>query len=217
MAFYEQLSWFSLLNHCYMVLENIEHLISYHNRFPISNTMTFDMEHMIQMVTRLFESNSNSSLWIRESFLTRSWTAGLETIQERRGQKTDKPVLLTGPGKVSKSPSIYFVIFLYSFFSMPLTLKLYRFIAVFFSKMYCIQLLTFLKRPNFVFELLRLVWWNCFLMVAKEPILLNLEGIMTSGSVHIGDYNCWSSKGGCFMIMDYLWFITFICEGKYVN
>ncbi|XP_029122856.2 uncharacterized protein [Elaeis guineensis] len=25
---------------------------------------------------------------------------GLETIQERRGQKTDKPVLLTGPGKV---------------------------------------------------------------------------------------------------------------------
>lgn len=27
--------------------------------------------------------------------------AGLETIQERRGQKTDKPVLLNGPGKVS--------------------------------------------------------------------------------------------------------------------
>ncbi|XP_033147419.1 DNA-3-methyladenine glycosylase isoform X1 [Brassica rapa] len=26
---------------------------------------------------------------------------GLETIQERRGQKTDKPVLLNGPGKVS--------------------------------------------------------------------------------------------------------------------
>lgn len=26
---------------------------------------------------------------------------GLETIQQRRGQKTDKPVLLNGPGKVS--------------------------------------------------------------------------------------------------------------------
>lgn len=31
------------------------------------------------------------SLWL---------TTGLETIQERRGQNTEKPVLLTGPGKV---------------------------------------------------------------------------------------------------------------------
>ncbi|KAJ0981209.1 hypothetical protein J5N97_009464 [Dioscorea zingiberensis] len=29
--------------------------------------------------------------------------SGLETIQERRGQKTDKPVLLTGPGKVGQA------------------------------------------------------------------------------------------------------------------
>jgi DNA-3-methyladenine glycosylase len=29
--------------------------------------------------------------------------AGLETIQERRGQKTDKPVLLNGPGKVGQA------------------------------------------------------------------------------------------------------------------
>ncbi|XP_024014861.1 DNA-3-methyladenine glycosylase isoform X2 [Eutrema salsugineum] len=28
---------------------------------------------------------------------------GLETIQERRGQKTDKPVLLNGPGKVGQA------------------------------------------------------------------------------------------------------------------
>lgn len=29
--------------------------------------------------------------------------AGMETIQERRGLKTDKPVLLNGPGKVRDS------------------------------------------------------------------------------------------------------------------
>ncbi|OWM78974.1 hypothetical protein CDL15_Pgr003145 [Punica granatum] len=29
--------------------------------------------------------------------------AGLETIQQRRGQKTEKPVLLTGPGKVGQA------------------------------------------------------------------------------------------------------------------
>lgn len=28
--------------------------------------------------------------------------AGMETIQQRRGQITEKPVLLTGPGKVSR-------------------------------------------------------------------------------------------------------------------
>lgn len=27
-------------------------------------------------------------------------TVGLATIQQRRGQQTDKPLLLTGPGKV---------------------------------------------------------------------------------------------------------------------
>ncbi|KAK4743328.1 hypothetical protein SAY87_001329 [Trapa incisa] len=32
--------------------------------------------------------------------------AGLETIQQRRGQKTEKPVLLTGPGKVSQALGI---------------------------------------------------------------------------------------------------------------
>lgn len=31
---------------------------------------------------------------------------GLETIQQRRGQKTDKPVLLTGPGKVGQALGI---------------------------------------------------------------------------------------------------------------
>ncbi|KAL5995423.1 hypothetical protein ACLOJK_025483 [Asimina triloba] len=29
--------------------------------------------------------------------------SGLETIQQRRGQKTDKPILLTGPGKVGQA------------------------------------------------------------------------------------------------------------------
>ncbi|ONK66167.1 uncharacterized protein A4U43_C06F4820 [Asparagus officinalis] len=32
--------------------------------------------------------------------------SGLETIQERRGQKTEKPVLLTGPGKVGQALGI---------------------------------------------------------------------------------------------------------------
>lgn len=30
---------------------------------------------------------------------------GLDVIQQRRGQKTDKPILLTGPGKVSFPPT----------------------------------------------------------------------------------------------------------------
>lgn len=31
---------------------------------------------------------------------------GLDVIQQRRGLKTEKPILLTGPGKVSSFPSL---------------------------------------------------------------------------------------------------------------
>jgi 3-methyladenine DNA glycosylase Mpg len=36
--------------------------------------------------------------------------AGMDTIQERRGQKTEKPALLNGPGKVSSILSSTFTL-----------------------------------------------------------------------------------------------------------
>lgn len=39
--------------------------------------------------------------WSRITELPMTYVVGLETIQKRRGLETEKPVLLTGPGKVS--------------------------------------------------------------------------------------------------------------------
>ena len=51
-----------------------------------------------------FESLHAIYHWVRKTCILfirdKIPTAGLETIQQRRGQQTEKPILLTGPGKV---------------------------------------------------------------------------------------------------------------------